>query len=108
MNAACRRFRGKAPASLTVGEDAVEFSAPGISIERIVCVGAAPCAVKASAAPSLIVAFTPVDLAMGSAGKEKLEAGVVRWVPASQGGTIAAEGGSPGHILRILLPLIAE
>jgi hypothetical protein len=97
-------FRGKAPASLTVGEDAVEFSAPGLSIERIVCVGATPCVVKASAAPSLVVAFTPVDLAMGSAGKAKLEAGAVRWMSASQGTTIAAEGGGAAHVLRILLP----
>jgi hypothetical protein len=100
-------FRGKAPASLAASADAVEFSAPGLAIERIICVGSEPCAVKPSASASLLVAFGPVDL-VGAAGKERLEAGAVRWVAASQEATVSAESGGPAHVLRILLPAEAK
>jgi hypothetical protein len=96
-------FRGKAPASLAASEDAMEFSAPGLEIERIVCVGVRPCAVKPSVSASLLVAFGPVDL-VGAAGKERLEAGAVRWVAASEGATVSAKGEGAAHVLRILLP----
>jgi hypothetical protein len=103
-------FRGKAPQSLAEGMDSVEFTAPGVQIERIVCVGPSPCAVKSSTGPSLVIAFTPLYLGTGSAGKEKLGAGAVRWMPASEGATITPEGypGIPGHILRILLPAVPK
>jgi len=97
-------FRGKAPASLAASEDSIEFTAPGLQIERIICAGTVPCAVNASPAPSLIIAFTPLNLATGSAGREGLEAGAVQWLPSSQAFTIAPDAGTSAHILRILLP----
>ena len=100
-------FRGKAPESLATGVDAIEFSEPDLEIERIICVGPSPCAVKAAAAPSLIVVFGPLSLK--TAGKtEKPDNGVVRWLPAGQAAQIAAEAGTPAHLLRILLPAPAK
>ncbi len=97
-------FRGKAPASLAASEDAVEFTAPGVEIERIVCVGTGTCAVKASAAPSLLIPFTAMTLRGGGGAEEKLVSGGVRWLPAGQGATVRREGAEAGHLLRILLP----
>jgi hypothetical protein len=97
-------FRGKAPSSLTQSQDAVEFSAPGLQIERIVCVQASPCSVKPLPSPSLIVSFTPIEVASTPGKKEAMEAGAVRWVPASQGLAIASNSSAPEQILRIVLP----
>ena len=99
-------FRGEAPASLTQSEDAVEVNTPALRIERIVCAGTSPCAVKASAAPSLLVAFTPLqESASGAGGQEgALAAGAVRWLPATQALTMRGENDASADLLRILLP----
>lgn len=98
-------FRGKAPLSLATNAVTTEFTAPGLQIERIICARPSPCPVKPSPAASLIIAFTPLSLATGSAVSEKLEAGTVRWLPPSQSSAVAPNHGVPGHILRILLPV---
>jgi len=98
-------FRGKAPQSLNADADVVEFDDPQVRIERIVCVGAEACAVKAEAAPSLVVAFTSFAMSLGASGrKEVVEAGAVRWVPSGEGMRVVAEGAGPAHLLRISLP----
>ena len=98
-------FRGKAPLSLSADSDVVEFDDPQVQIERIVCVGAEVCAVKASASPSLVVAFTGFAMTTGrSRQKEMVEAGAVRWVPAGQGMSVMAWGSGAAHLLRIVLP----
>jgi len=97
-------FRGSAPPTLSQSRDSVEFSQPDLQIERIVCVGASPCPVKPSTAPSLLVAFTPLHMADAAGKTEKLDAGTVRWLPASQAATISPDAASPAHILRILIP----
>jgi len=98
-------FRGRAPLSLSEDADVVEFNDPQVQIERIVCVGAQVCAVKASAAPSLVVAFTSFSMTSEKTRmKEKVEAGAVRWVSAGEGMSVVAEGDGVAHLLRILLP----
>ena len=98
-------FRGKAPQDLSHNQDAVEFTAPGLQIERMICIGPASCPIRPTTAPSLVIAFTPSSLATGPSAKaEKLDAGAVRWVPSSQVIVIAPDTTSPSHILRILLP----
>jgi hypothetical protein len=98
-------FRGKAPSSLKQNQDATEFTAPGLQIERIVCVEASPCTVKPSPSPSLLVAFTPLEVASTPTGrKERVEAGAVRWVASSQGLAVTSGGAAPPHILRLILP----
>ena len=96
-------FRGKAPVSLSASSDAVEFSDLQVQIERIVCVGVDACAVKASDAPSVVVAFTPFAMISEKAPKkEMVEAGAVRWVPRGDGMSVMA-GATPAHLLRISL-----
>ena len=78
-------FRGKAPASSGVDSDAVEFSAPGLRIERIVCTGPSPCRSGPSPAPSLLV---------------EIPSGILHWLPPSASATVR----SPAQLLRITLP----
>ena len=92
-------FRGKAPASLTASSDVVEFDDPSVQVERIICVAAEACAVKAATAPSLVIAISAVSIS----GK-KLEVGQVQWLLASQSEALAGYGVHAVHALRILLP----
>ncbi len=94
-------YRGKAPSNLAQSEDAIEFTNPVLQIERIICTGAISCPVKPSSSPSLLVAFTPLQLAMGNSS-QKLDDGSVQWLPASQPATIVSSSASPAHVLRIL------
>lgn len=102
-------FRGKAPLSLNADADVVEFPVSGtqdphVQIERIVCVGAEACAVKAESAPSLVVAFTYFAMTSEKTKrKEMVEAGAVRWVPAGERMSVKAEGDGVAHLLRISL-----
>lgn len=96
-------FRGKAPQSLAARQDTIEFTAPGLQIERIICAGASPCPVRASSAPSLIVAISPSTLVTATTPTETLDTGSVRWLPPARSATITAPANSPGQILRILL-----
>jgi len=98
-------FRGKAPPSPLQSQNSVEFTAPSIQIQRIICTGTSPCPVNSSPAPSVIIALTPLSLATGAPEKgEKLEAGAVCWLPSSQPAIITPDTASPAHVLRILLP----
>ncbi len=99
-------FRGKAPNSPLQSQNSVEFTAPALEIQRIICVGSFACSMKPSSAPSLIIAFTSLYLATGVAEKqgEKLEAGAVRWLPSSEVVTVRPYAASPAHLLRVLIP----
>jgi hypothetical protein len=96
-------FRGKAPASLVASADTVEFDQQGVKVERIVCVGAEACQVKAADGGSLVVAITPFGLMQGGARREELvKAGDVKWV-SGEGITVKAEEGGAAHLLRIVM-----
>lgn len=95
-------FRGKAPASLAQSEDVVELSNPAVEIERIVCVGPAPCPVKSNAAGSLLIALSPLDVELSTG--ESLTTGEVRWLAPGEKARIGAQGAGSAHVLRILLP----
>ncbi|WP_263383333.1 hypothetical protein [Granulicella arctica] len=95
-------FRGKAPSMPLQAEDLVEFTAPAVQVERIVCAERSPCDLKAASAPSLVIALTPLEMG------EKLAVGMTRWVAAGQALTMRPDGASPAHILRILLPDTAK
>lgn len=96
-------FRGKAPVDSAVNTDKIEFTDPGLQIERVICAGPSACSIKASQAPSLVVALSPLLLTSESHGRTRLETGAVQWLPASQSAKIMP-GAEPAHILRILLP----
>lgn len=98
-------FRGKAPASLERSEDVVEFSNPAVQVERVVCAGPALCPVKASTVASLLIALTSLDIeSRGIGGRERMEAGAVRWLAATEDAQIGSQGTEAAQILRILLP----
>jgi hypothetical protein len=102
-------FRGKAPRDPLQSQDSIEFTNPSLQIERIICVGTAPCAVNSSPAPSLIVAFTPLNMTTGASQQRyKSDPGAVFWLPSSQAATITSDPASPTHILRILIPPVPK
>lgn len=92
--------RGAAPENVSQNLDAVEFKSADLEIERIVCVSGPACEVKASKAPSLLVAFTAASI--GASGQMK--AGAVRWLDPGSSLAIKAISATPAHLLRILLP----
>ena len=100
-------FRGPAPPSLAQRQELVLYQTPALAIERILCVGAAPCPVHASAAPSLLIAVTPLynEASRSQREGEKLEVGSVRWLPAGESSAVKALGHTPAYVLRLLLPL---
>ena len=95
-------FRGKAPQSVAASLDAVEFTNPNLTVERVICAGAEACPVKASSAPSLLVALTPVSLATDG-GDQKLAAGAVSWLDASRPAKVQATGDAAAQVLRIVI-----
>jgi hypothetical protein len=100
-----QEYRGTAPASLDRNSDVVEFGNSDVATERIVCMAGAPCAVKVSPSPSVLIAFTPTQVfggGRGSAAHVKL--GTVRWIPAGQSVSIQADSQSAAHVLRVLMP----
>jgi hypothetical protein len=102
-------FRGKAPRDPLQSQDSIEFTNPSLQIQRIICVGTAPCPVNPSPAPSLIVAFTPLNMTTGASQQNyKSDAGAVFWLPSSQAATITSDPASPTHILRILIPPVQK
>jgi hypothetical protein len=99
-------FRAKAPPSPLHTQDSIEFTTPGLQIERIICTGSAACIVKPSQNPSLIIAFTSMHFEKETAEKqnEHIAAGSVLWLSPTQAASIKQDSSSPAHILRILLP----
>jgi Protein of unknown function (DUF3455) len=99
-------YRGKAPQSLDQSLDAIEFTNPVLQVERIICSApdSAPCMVKPSSSPSLLIALTPFHLTIATSGNTiALGDGSVQWLPPNQAASIARSPASPAHILRIIL-----
>lgn len=98
-------FRGRAPQSLATSGSTMEFNNPELQVERIICAGPSPCAITPSDSPSLLIPFTPAQVAEGSSKHgTTLVPGKVLWLPATKSGTILPGSSSSGHFLRILLP----
>jgi hypothetical protein len=93
-------FRGKAPDSLQESRSAVEFKAPGVQIERVVCVGAMTCPLAPAAEGLVVVAFVPVDILVDGK-KDRLKAGAVQWIAAGAAADVESAEGVPAHVLRI-------
>jgi hypothetical protein len=92
-------FRGTAPANLDRNSDVTEFSNSDVATERMVCAAGAPCAVKASPSPSVLIAFSPAQ-----AGQDHLKLGSIHWIPAGQSEPLQADSHTAAHVLRILMP----
>ena len=95
-------FRGPAPSDLTHNLSTTEFTSPRLSILRVICVDKTPCAVPASAGPSVIVAFSNSTIA--ATGKlTKLELGSVTPIAPQQPLLLSPTGNEPAHILQIVI-----
>jgi len=102
-------FRGKAPDKPPKSEDEVEFTQPGVQIERVVCVGTAPCTIKSEATPSLLVILSPVFFLadqgpVQGAKQSGLDTGAVHWLNAKETASLTPMGPLPVQILRVILP----
>jgi hypothetical protein len=99
-------FRGQPPSSLSSDLDVTEFSNSDVAVERIVCVPESWCAIKAASSPSLVIAFTAVQLAETRAVTHvtHMKAGAVKWMDAGDSLSMRADSSQAAHLLRILLP----
>jgi hypothetical protein len=101
-------FRGKAPARPLKSEDEVEFTQPAVQIERVICVGTTPCAIKAEPAPSLLVVLSPVFFSAGQgvrgAEQSGLDTGAVHVLGAKETALLTPMGPLPVQVLRVILP----
>jgi hypothetical protein len=97
-------FRGKAPEDLSHDISAVEFTMPGLTITRAVCVDATPCEVQRPGTHAIVVAFSDVVLSEKSGAGEKrtaLKSGDVMAVQAAGELFLSAGGRDGAHILVI-------
>jgi hypothetical protein len=100
-----QEFRGPAPESVTQNWDKVEFSNSDVAVERIICAAGTTCLVKASPAPSVLIAFTPTQVTeIVRARGEQLKLGDVQWIPAGQSASIQSGSQTAAHVLRVLMP----
>lgn len=98
-------FRGQPPSSLANNLDVTEFSNSDIAVERIVCVAGSSCAIEAASSPSLIIAFTMVQItdSQNVPHGTSLRIGAVKWVKAGNSLSLRADSSQAAHVLRILL-----
>jgi hypothetical protein len=98
-------LRGAAPATLQAGVR-LEFSEPQLSIRRVVCNPGTPCAIDATPAPALLVAFSPLEVfnAGTAHATQRMESGEIQWLQNSKSVSISASGGDPAHLLQIEFP----
>ena len=95
--------RGAAPSSLSANEDKVELTNDDLRVERVVCVDAKGCPVKAENAPSLVVALAPQVMQESGTWKQ-VKLGDVQWLPAAKAETLKPEhAGTAAHVMRIEL-----
>ncbi|MGH9573259.1 MAG: hypothetical protein ACRD40_07000 [Candidatus Acidiferrales bacterium] len=98
-------FRGQPPSSLAKNLDVTEFSNSDVAVERIVCVAGSSCEIKAASSPSLVIAFTMVQItdSRNVPHVTRLKTGAVKWVEAGNSLSLRADS-QAAHVLRILLP----
>jgi hypothetical protein len=102
LGSGLHEFRGKAPEKPLSTGTTVEFDAPQIAIERIICAGTSPCSVPASSSPSLLIGFSALKVTEGNGSHSEMQVGDIRWMPASQRLSIAEASSEPAHLLRIV------
>jgi hypothetical protein len=69
-----------------------------------VCLNPSPCPIQPSPSPSLLIALSSARLGPDSGPVKPFAQGQVHWLPSSQSASISADGTTPAHLLRILLP----
>jgi hypothetical protein len=98
-----REFRQAAPAEPLKQGTTVEFEDPALRIERVICNPGAACELNADAAPSVLIAFSPVELATRRRWSEIDPASAVAWMPPNRNEKMRSPDDAPAHLLRIVL-----
>jgi hypothetical protein len=98
-----QEFRGPAPTPPLEQGTTLAFENSVLRIERILCNPHNSCPLAQETAPSVLVAFSPTDLANGRRWRPIDPASSVAWLPESCTAHIRSAGDAPAHILRILL-----
>jgi hypothetical protein len=96
-----REFRGKAPTPPLVNGHTTEFQSATFDIERIICDPGKLYTIPSSNSPSLLVAFTSVNLSDPRADQH-LNDGDIKWLEARHAVSILGTGTSATHLLRII------
>jgi hypothetical protein len=94
-------FRGPAPTDLTHNIDATEFSSPHLTIRRVLCVEAAPCALPPTSAPSVLVSFSNTSLIQNGHTTNIGSDTVVSIAPEQSFQIAPITASEPAHILLI-------
>ena len=100
LRSGLKEFRGEAPKGEVRAMDAIEFTSPQVSMERIVCVGSGACEAKGAAVPSLLIALRAVETKGPTASR--MQVGDVRWVAEKETDALTPVGDGPVQVLRVL------
>jgi hypothetical protein len=105
LNNSLKPFRGKAPESPLHNSRAIEYRAPELDVQRIICEQGTPCHMAVSASPSLLIAFSPLKIVENDAAErgELMKNGDVRWVRDSHAVSMVAASDTLVHLLLITL-----
>jgi hypothetical protein len=105
LNSSLKPFRGKAPESPLRNSRAIEYRAPEVDVQRIICEQGTPCHMAVSVSPSLLIAFSPLKIVENDAAErgELMKNGDVRWVLDSHTVSMVAASDTPVHLLLITL-----
>lgn len=98
-----QEFRGPAPSTPLQAGITLAFENSVVRIDRIICAPHTTCPLAKENAPSVLVAFSPTDLANGRKWRRIDPASAVAWLSADQPAHIRSASDVPAHILRILL-----
>lgn len=97
------QFRGPAPVAPLQQGTTLAFANSVLRIQRVICAPHATCALAPNGAPSVLVAFSPTELANGRKWHAIDPASTVAWLPEDHAANIRSASDAPAHILRILL-----
>jgi hypothetical protein len=98
-----QEFRGPAPDEPLQQGTSLAFENSVLRIERVICAPHASCPLPKESAPSVLVAFSPTDLANGHKWHPIDPASDVAWLPADHPASLRSGSDAPAHVLRILL-----
>jgi hypothetical protein len=96
--------RGAAPADLAHDLDKLEYTGPGLEIERVICEPGEVCSMQPTSGSSILIPITPCSVISASGATSTVRPGKVRGVLNGAPEKIAAPPGSTvaAHALRVI------
>jgi hypothetical protein len=98
-----QEFRGPAPPTPLQPGTSLAFENSVLRIERVICAAHASCPLAKESSPSVLVAFSPTELANGRRWRPIDPASSVAWLPEDHAANIRSEDDVSANVLRILL-----